>query len=252
LAGNLFYDGRYLPKDLVKTVKAFGHFSAQGDNAFANKDWQQALANYNQALALAAQEKEGIDQESVFAIAEKKKQAQFNTLLRSGDEFIKLEKWVLATDDLEQALSLAKELTTENKAEIIATITTKLAEIAVATAREQGDIAFAEEQWRTALDHYKNAYDAAMKSAKSGDPLVDEIRNLMVKAELYETINSGKKHLPMHNGTRRSVITSGRSRSWRAIATCSNKAIPRKTRKNSLEPCCRLPLSGTNRRRPAS
>ncbi|MBE0582722.1 MAG: hypothetical protein IH612_03055, partial [Desulfofustis sp.] len=193
LAGNLFYDGRYLPKDLVKTVKAFGHFIAQGDNAFANKDWQQALANYNQALALAAQKQEGIDQELVFTTTEKQKQAQFNTLLRSGDEFIKREKWVLATDDLEQALTLAKELTIENKAEIITSITTKLAEISVATAREQGDIAFAEEQWRTALDHYRIAYDAAIKTTKSGDPLVDEIKNLMIKAELYETINSGKK-----------------------------------------------------------
>ena len=193
LAGNLFYDGRYLPKQVVKTVRAFNHFATQGDNAFAKEDWQEALANYNQALALAEQEPEGVDQEMFFALTERQKQAQFNTLLRSGDEFIKREKWVLATQDLEQSLELAKELTIENKAEIIASITTRLAEIAVATAREQGDIAFAEEQWQTALEQYRKAYDAAIQSGSPDDPRVDEIKNLMVKAELYETINSGKK-----------------------------------------------------------
>ncbi len=192
LAGNLYYDGRYLPKQVVKTVRAFSHFAAQGDTSFAKEDWQEALANYNQALVLAEKEPEGIDQERVFAITQRQKQSQFNTLLRSGDEFIKREKWVLATQDLEQALELAKELTIENKAEIIASITTRLAEIAVATAREQGDIAFAEERWQTAVDHYRTAYDAAIKTTGAGDPLVDEIKNLMVKAELYETINSGK------------------------------------------------------------
>ncbi|SHH67566.1 hypothetical protein [Desulfofustis glycolicus] len=192
LAGNLYYDGRYLPKQVVKTVRAFSHFAAQGDTSFAKEDWQEALANYNQALALAEKEPEGIDQEMVFAISQRQKQAQFNTLLRSGDEFIKREKWVLATQDLEQALELAKDLTIENKAEIVASITTRLAEIAVATAHEQGDIAFAEERWQTAAGHYRTAYDAAIKTAGAGDPLVDEIKNLMVKAELYETINSGK------------------------------------------------------------
>lgn len=193
LAGNLYYDGRYLPKQVVKTVRAFSHFAAQGDASFAKEDWQEALANYNQALALAEEQPGGIDQEIVFAITQRQKQAQFNTLLRSGDEFIKREKWVLATQDLEQALELAKELTIENKAEIIASISTRLAEIAVATAREQGDIAFAEERWQTAFDHYRTAYDAAIKTAGADDPLVAEIKNLMAKAELYETINSGKK-----------------------------------------------------------
>ncbi|MDX9893803.1 hypothetical protein [Desulfofustis limnaeus] len=192
LAGNLFFDGRYLPKDVVKSVRAFNHFVKEGDSFFANQDWQQAVANYDQALTLAAGEP-SIDQELVFAITEKQKTARFNTLLRSGEEYIRLEKWVLATADLENALFLAKDLTIENKAEIIASVTGKLEEISVATAKEKGDIAFAAQQWQDAVAHYRAAYEVAIKSAKRDDPATtEELKQLMVKAELYETINSGR------------------------------------------------------------
>ncbi len=191
LAGNLLYEGRYLPRQAVKAMQAFNHFTKEGDGYFANQNWEQAQANYTQALELAAKEQD-IDRELVFSVSERQKQARFNSLSRSGEEFIKREKWVLATEDLEQALALAKDLNIENKAEVVDTLTAKLAEIAAVTAKEQGDQAFAAANWEQALHYYKQAHAVAGTTTRPGDQQIEELKQLMLQAELYETINTGK------------------------------------------------------------
>ncbi|MBT8332915.1 MAG: hypothetical protein KJP19_00665, partial [Deltaproteobacteria bacterium] len=192
LAGNILLDGKYLPKDIAKTIRAFKHFKITGDDHFAKQDWQQAAANYSQALTIAAQ-KEGVEEQLIFDVTETMKTAEFNVLLRAGTEFIDRKKWVLATQELDKALELVKQLNIENKAELIDTISKKLAEISLATSKEQGDLEFAEGNWQKALTHYKEALASVRRSYKPGDPTLEELKQLIVKAELYDTVNNGKE-----------------------------------------------------------
>jgi len=192
LAGNILLDGKYLPKGIAKTIRAFNHFRTTGDDHFAKEDWQQAAANYSQALTIAAQ-KEGVGEQLLFDVTEKMKTAEFNVFLRAGTEFIDRKKWVLATQELDKALELVKQLNIENKAEIIDTISRKLAEISLATSKEQGDFEFAEGNWQKALTHYKEALASVSRSYKPGDPTLEELKQLIVKAELYYTVNNGKE-----------------------------------------------------------
>ncbi len=83
LAGNLLLDGKYLPKQVVKTIRAFRYFTAEGDKHFKQEAWQQAASSYRQALDLTSQN-EGVDPQLIFTVSENLKMAEFNVLLRSG------------------------------------------------------------------------------------------------------------------------------------------------------------------------
>ncbi len=192
LAGNLLIDGKYLPRRVVKTIKAFRYFAVEGDNHFKQEAWQQAAASYKQALAMAA-ENEGVDPQAIFAVSENLKMSEFKVLFRSGSELIERQKWLLAADDLNKALAHVKDLNIENKAEIIDQISGKLAEISLATSKEEGDLAFTEGKWPEALEHYNNALNAVKKSYAAGDPAIEELNQLVIKAELYQTVNEGKE-----------------------------------------------------------
>ncbi len=191
LAGNLPLDGRYLPREVVRTIMAFKHFMVEGDKYFQNDDWQKAVANYSEALKVA-QTREGVEEQLIFAVTENLKVCQFNILLKSGNEFIKRGKWVLATKDLEEALKQLKDTSIENKAETIDSITDKLSKIALATAKQQGTSAFDDGQYDKAVAYYKEALDTANRAYPPDDPAVKEIKELVVKAELYQTIKSGR------------------------------------------------------------
>ncbi len=192
LAGNLLIDGKYLPKRVVKTIKAFRYFADEGDKHFAQQAWQQAASSYTQALAMAA-ENEGVDPQAIFAVSENLKMSEFKVLLRSGSELIAHEKWVLATDELNKALAYVTDLNIENKTEIIDEISGKLAEISLATSKEEGDLAFSEGLWEEALGHYKKALNVVRKSYAAGNPAIEELNQLVIKAELYQTVNEGKQ-----------------------------------------------------------
>ena len=192
LAGNLLIDGKYLPKRVVKTIKAFRYFAAEGDNHFKKEAWQQAASSYKQALAMAA-ENEGVDPQAIFTVSENLKMSEFKVLFRSGSELIERQKWLLAADDLNKALAHVKDLNIENKAEIIDQISGKLAEISLATSKEEGDLAFSEGKWAEALQHYKSALNAVKRSSAAGDPAIEELNQLVIKAELYQTVNEGKE-----------------------------------------------------------
>ena len=192
LKGNLLLDGKYLPKQVVKIINAFRYFMAEGDKHFSKEAWQQAASSYKQALNLT-QTEEGVDSKLIFSVTENLKIAEFNVLFRSGVEFIEREKWTLATEDLKKALELVQDLNIENKAETVDNLTAKLAEIALATSKEKGDAAFAEGKWKTAYNHYKTALLSLKQSNSPRDKaILDELNQLVLKANLYDTINTGK------------------------------------------------------------
>ena len=192
LAGNLLLDGKYLPKKVVKTIKAFRFFEAEGDKHFQQEAWQQAAASYNQALNLT-QSNEGVDPQTVYGVTERLKTAEFNVLLRAGTELIERQQWVPATEELNKALDSVKSLNIENKAEIIDQITEKLAEISLATSKDLGDSAFAEGRWADALTHYNKALNVIKRSYAPDNPTIIELNQLVIKAELYHTVNEGKE-----------------------------------------------------------
>lgn len=191
LAGNLILDGQYHPKQVVETILAFRQFKKSGDELFAASDWHNSVSNYQQALEIGRKEK-AIDRQQIFEISENIKVAQFNIIYQSGISYIEGKKWVLATKDLSAALDQLKALSIPGKDEKIESITASLAGIAQATEKEKGDIAFQEAQWEIASSHYKKALDSAATSTGANSDSVYELKQLVVKADLYATISSGK------------------------------------------------------------
>ena len=193
LAGKLPLDGKYLPKKVVETITQFRRFKSEGDKNFSEDAWQQAATSYKQALDIA-QKNKGVDPEEVFAVTENLKLAEFRVLYRSGNEYIDIEEWVLATNDLNQALERLETLNIENKVEVVDSITAKLSEIALATSKEKGDAAYGTSDWDQALVHYKAALESAKDSSKNDDPaVIGELKQLVIKTELYGTIRKGKE-----------------------------------------------------------
>lgn len=191
LAGNLILDGQYHPKQVVETILAFRQFKKSGDELFTASDWHNSVSNYQQALEIGRKEK-AIDRQQIFEISENIKVAQFNIIYQSGISYIEGKKWVLATKDLSAALDQLKALSIPGKDEKIESITASLAGIAQATEKEKGDIAFQESQWEIASSHYKKALDSAATSTGANSDSVYELKQLVVKADLYATISSGK------------------------------------------------------------
>ncbi|MBT8346063.1 MAG: hypothetical protein KJO28_07135 [Desulfofustis sp.] len=191
LAGNLPLDGQYYPRQAVKNITSFREFKGKGDELFATSNWQQSVPNYEQALQIAADEI-AIDRQELFQISENLKIARFNITYQSGLSYIERKKWVLATKDLTEALEHLKTLSLPDKAGLIDEITVKLGQIEQATEQEKGDIAFAEEKWNKASEHYRKALTAANQSFDPDQEAIYELKQLVVKGDLYAIVSSGK------------------------------------------------------------
>ncbi len=191
LAGNLLLDGKYYPKPVVDNILAFRKAKATGDNFFAARDWQQAIAHYQQALKLGSDE-EVVEQAQLSDITKNIEISEFNIFYQSALLAIDRKEWVQATTNLSAAQEKLKTIALSNKAEMSESITALLAEISQATEKEKGDIAFAQAQWQEASDHYRKALNLATKSPHQSDSALYELRQLVVKGDLYATISTGK------------------------------------------------------------
>lgn len=191
LAGNLPLDGQYYPRQVVQNILSFREFKQKGDEFFGTSNWQQSVSNYEQALQIANEEK-AIDQQELFQISENIKIARFNIIYESGVSYIDRKKWVLATKELTGALEQLKKLSIPDKAGLIDEITTKLGKIEQATEKEKGDIAFGEGKWNKAAEHYRKALTVATQSFDPDQESINELKQLVVKGDLYAIVASGK------------------------------------------------------------
>lgn len=191
LAGNLPLDGQYYPRQVVQDIENFRKFQKQGDDLLAASNWQQALSNYEQALAIAEKE-EAIDRQQVIEISENMRMARFRISYESALAYIARKKWVLATSDFNLALEQLKTLSVTDKAAIIDDISSRLGEIAQATEKEKGDSAFLDSKWEEAAEHYRKALAVAMQGPNPDENSVFELKQLVVKGELYAIISAGK------------------------------------------------------------
>ncbi len=191
LAGNLLLDGEYYPKQVVQNIVSFREFKQKGDDFFTASQWQQSISNYEQALEIAAGEK-AIDRQELFAISENVKIARFNIAYQAGLSFIQRKEWILATRELSEALEQLKTLSIPDKDKLIDTITARLDGIEQATEKEKGDAAFAEAQWAAASTHYRKALEAANQSLEPDDELIYQLKQLVVKGDLYGIVSAGK------------------------------------------------------------
>ena len=191
LAGNLPLDGQYYPRQVVQNILSFRGFKQKGDELFGTSNWQQSVSNYEQALQIAADEK-AIDRQELFQISENIKIARFSIIYQSGMSYIERKKWVLATKELTGALEELKKLSIPDKAGLIDEITTKLGKIEQDTEKEKGDIAFGEGKWNKAADHYRKALTVANQSIDPDQESIYEIKQLVVKGDLYAIVSSGK------------------------------------------------------------
>ena len=191
LAGNLLVDGQYYPRQVAQNITSFREFKRQGDALFAATSWQQSVSNYQQALNIGEEEK-AIDRQELFQISENIKIARFNIVYQSGLSYIERKKWVLATRELSEALNQLKELSIPDKAGLIDEITEKLGTIEQATEKEKGDIAFGEGKWSKASEHYRKALTVANRSFDPDQEAIYELKQLIVKGDLYAIVSSGK------------------------------------------------------------
>ena len=191
LAGNLLLDGQYYPRQVVQNITSFREFKRNADELFAASNWQQSVSNYEQALQIAAEEK-AIDRQDLFQISENIKIARFNITYQSGLSYIDRKKWVLATTDLTKALEQLKTLSLPDKSGLIDEITAKLGQIEQATEKESGDIAFSEGKWNKASEHYRKALTVANQSFDPDQEAIYELKQLVVKGDLYAIVSSGK------------------------------------------------------------
>jgi ubiquitin-protein ligase len=191
LAGNLLLDGRYYPRQVVQNITSFRDFKRKGDELYAASSWQQSVSNYDQALQIAAEEK-AIDRQELFQISENIRISRFNITYESGLSYIERKKWVLATKDLTGALDQLKALSLPDKAGLIDEITHKLGQIEQATEKEKGDSAFSEGEWSKASEHYRKALMVASQSFDPDQDAIYELKQLVVKGDLYAIVSSGK------------------------------------------------------------
>lgn len=191
LAGNLPLDGQYFPRQVVQNIQTFRKFKNQGDDLFAAAKWQHAVSNYDQALKIAADE-EAIDRQQVFEVTENIKIAQLRITYESATSYINRKKWVLATNDFNTALEQLKTLDITDKAAIIDDITNQLSGIAQATEKEKGDMAFQESKWVEASAQYRKALAIAIKAPNPDEDTIYELKQLVVKGDLYAIISGGK------------------------------------------------------------
>lgn len=191
LAGNLFLDDRYIPKDEVETLLSINTTLKEAETLYLQEMWQPALQLYK-TLLTQAENSAYLDRLILENIKYKRLMSEFRIFYDPAQISIQNKQWEDAIEQLLQAQKILVSLPESDRDQYSEKIQETLQNCQFENLKEQGDLSFTGSDWISAMESYNLALASSQETALPPES-IDVIRNNIKRAELYTTINKGNK-----------------------------------------------------------
>ncbi len=192
LLGNVLYKGHYISNSFLEAHKSFFVSKENGDNFFAQQQWEKAISNYRKALQIA-NNTEDIPATEIVAIERNIENAAIQITLKNVETAIEKHQWnqaIKILSSLEEKLSTLEAK--DSSPELQKKIRKLLAEGQFVKLKKQADILFSQSDWDGAFEMFQQAIAAGHAlSGMNQKETIDSLQQNAARAELYATINTG-------------------------------------------------------------
>lgn len=191
LAGNILYNGKYIPSTSLKAIEEFNTNLKAGNDALAKQEWKKAQDSYDIALALAAANSV-IDQEILPEIKGNRAIAAFSYSYDIGQTYIDEQRWDTATEQLTAAQQALQLLDSQTKKDFQTQIDLLLSQASYHNLSEKSADLFQSGKWQEAIEAYNEILKSSATYLSAHPNEKKALNEKLTKAELYYTIQSGK------------------------------------------------------------
>ncbi len=191
LAGNIFIDGRYIPKDQAEALQSIKQKFNEAETLFNAEKWQPALQLY-EALLDDANINNFFDRSRIEDLKRQRLLAEFRMFYDPAQIAMQNGQWEDAIEKLLQAQKILVSLAESDRSQYSEKLQYALQKSQFANLKQQGDLSFTGSDWLSAIATYNLALASGQKTALPPES-IDAIRNNIKRAELYTTINKGNK-----------------------------------------------------------
>lgn len=192
LAGNIKYEGKYIPVSSLESIKQFNTLKESGQKAFESEEWDRANQDITQALAIAKTNLD-IDRELLPPLEAMNNIAVFNHSYKSGVEFTRQQNWSESSEQLNNALKALALLDQETQKKYTIEIGKLHEEATFYSLEAQANQFFESGQWQQATSTYQETLQKAPNFLISHPDKKTTVHQQVTKAVLYQTIQSGKE-----------------------------------------------------------
>jgi ubiquitin-protein ligase len=191
LAGNILFDGRYIPKAEATNLQLLRQKLTEAEVLFAEKKWQSALQLY-QNISTMATDNPYLDPILIEEIQRNHFIAQFRSFYDPALVSMQNRQWEDAIEKLLQAQKILVSLPESDRHQYSEQLQEALQKSQFANLKEQGDQSFTGADWLSAISTYNLALSRGQETSLSPES-IDAIRNNIKRAELYTAINKGNR-----------------------------------------------------------
>ncbi|MGB3221195.1 MAG: hypothetical protein WBB23_00175 [Desulforhopalus sp.] len=191
LAGNILFDGRYIPKAEATNLQSITQKLSEAEVLFAEKKWKSALQLY-QTLSTMAKDNAYLDPIIIEEIQRNHFVSQFRSFYDPALLSMQNSQWEDAIEKLLQAQKILVSLPESERQQYSEQLQDALQKSQFANLKEQGDQSFTGADWLSAISTYNLALSRGQETSLSPES-IDAIRNNIKRAELYTAINKGNK-----------------------------------------------------------
>lgn len=191
LAGNILFDGRYIPKTEATKLQSIKQKLSEAEALFAKKKWSSALQLY-QSLSILSTDNAYLDPIIIEEIQRNHFIAQFRSFYDPALVSMQNSQWEDAIEKLLQAQKILVSLPESDRQQYSEQLQAALQKSQFANLKEQGDQSFTGADWLSAISTYNLALSRGQETSLSPES-IDAIRNNIKRAELYTAINKGNK-----------------------------------------------------------
>ncbi len=193
LAGNVLFEGKYIPKAQLEKVMTFTKSKEDADRLFTMGRWKNALSKYENALLEALPIMNSIDKMEINTIKERIAVANIKLLIERGDSFLNRGELEKGKETFSQSLENAEKLPEETGGEIILEIQQRLDEITYLEHLNLGKKYFYENDWESAIKQYEQALKLQQNDPRNLAGNNQSLYANMAEAELGALISSAKQ-----------------------------------------------------------
>ncbi len=191
LAGNVLYDGRYLPENKAKTLLSLQQQLKEANTLFLAEKWPAAEQLFTTILA-QTENNDYLERPVVEDIQHKRLIAEFRMSYDPAQISMRDSQWEEAIEKLLHAQKVLLSLPETERERYSPQLQEALQKSQFANLKEQGDLSFTSADWLSAIAAYNLALTRGQEAALSPES-IDAIQNNINRAELYTTINKGNK-----------------------------------------------------------
>lgn len=192
LAGNVKYNDRYISISAFESIEQFNKLVSNGEKAYEEGTWRLSSDYLSQAIEIGTRTPD-IDRELLAPLEEKLIRSNFNAAYEAGVALTKQQSWQEASKELTVAARALTSLDPETQNKYKIELDRLHQEALYHSLTTQADIHFESGQWDKVISSCKEILLKSRTFLESHPEYIRQLEEKIIRAELYSTIEAGKK-----------------------------------------------------------